>query len=283
MQVSVVDNHRITASQVLSEGIRHSNDIRIAVAFVSQKGYDLIADAIAQSLRIGGNIELLVGMDLQGTEPEALDTIYTLSKADSHVSLYCYSALEPATVYHPKMYLLRHDDAVTAMVGSSNLTAGGLKRNSEINLAVEGTTFDDVIADMYESYAYLKFHPKRVEPDDEFLSLYSQLVSREKRMRREANNTASTRELRHALAAKVKSLRRPQRTPHDIVGGWLETVYDLLPEGQFTNDDMYAHEELFRQQYPNNQNIQAKVRQQLQVLGRLGFIEHVERGVWRKV
>ncbi|HEX8218777.1 MAG TPA: phospholipase D-like domain-containing protein [Chloroflexia bacterium] len=283
MQLSVLDNHGLSVSQVLSDGIRNSKDTRIAVAFVSQSGYDLIADAVSQSLSTGGNVELLVGMDLQGTEPEALETIYTLSKANSHVSLYCYSALEPATVYHPKLYLLRRDEDVTAIVGSSNLTAGGLKKNTEINLALEGSTRDDVVADLYESYAYLKFHPRRVEPDEEFLSLYSQLVSREKRTRREANSDAFTRDLRGAFATKLKSLRRPQRTPQDIVGGWLEAVYDVLPEGQFTNDDVYAHEGLFSQRYPDNQNIKAKVRQQLQILGRLGYIKHVERATWRKV
>lgn len=283
MQLSVLDNRQKVVYQVLSDGIRVSNDVRIAVAFVSQSGYNLLAEAISQSLSLGGKIELLVGMDLQGTEPEALEAIYTLSKTNSCVSLYCYSALEPATVYHPKLYLLRRDEDVTAIVGSSNLTAGGLKKNTEINLAVVGTTHDDVVAEMYESYAYLKFHPKRVEPDDEFLSLYSQLVSREKRTRREANNEPSTRDLRQAFATKVQSLRRPQRTPHDIVGGWLKTVYDVLPEGQFTNDDVYAHGGLFSQRYPDNQNIKAKVRQQLQILSRLGYIEHVERGTWRKV
>jgi hypothetical protein len=158
-----------------------------------------------------------------------------------------------------------------------------LKKNTEINLALEGSTRDDVVADLYESYAYLKFHPRRVEPDEEFLSLYSQLVSREKRTRREANSDAFTRDLRGAFATKLKSLRRPQRTPQDIVGGWLEAVYDVLPEGQFTNDDVYAHEGLFSQRYPDNQNIKAKVRQQLQILGRLGYIKHVERATWRKV
>ncbi|MDQ3704542.1 MAG: phospholipase D-like domain-containing protein [Chloroflexota bacterium] len=283
MQVNVVDNHTTSVSEVLSSAIRDSNDVRMAVAFVSRSGYDLIADAIAQALGAGGTVELLAGMDMQGTEPEALETIYRLSRVNSNVSLYCYSALEPTAIYHPKLYLIRHEDDVTAIVGSSNLTAGGLKKNTEINLALKGTLHDEVVADMYQSYAYLKFHPKRVVPDEEFLSLYSQLVSTERRTRRVANNQSSIRGLRREFATKANSLRRPQRTPRDIVGGWLETVYDVLPDGQFTNADVYAHESLFRQRYPGNQTIKDKIRQQLQILARLGFVEHVGRGTWRKV
>lgn len=67
MQLSVLDNRQKVVYQVLSDGIRVSNDVRIAVAFVSQSGYNLLAEAISQSLSRGGKIELLVGMDLQGT------------------------------------------------------------------------------------------------------------------------------------------------------------------------------------------------------------------------
>jgi len=65
--------------------------------------------------------------------------------------------------------------------------------------------------------------------------------------------------------------------------GWLGLVYDVLPPGRFTNQEIYEYEREFRQRYPQNQNIRAKIRQQLQVLCELGFIEHVSKGVWKKV
>ena len=65
--------------------------------------------------------------------------------------------------------------------------------------------------------------------------------------------------------------------------GWLELVYDALPDGEFTNDLVYASESEFRLRYPDNLNIRAKVRQQLQVLRDMRLIEHVATGRWRKL
>jgi len=63
----------------------------------------------------------------------------------------------------------------------------------------------------------------------------------------------------------------------------LELVYDAIPEGQFTNQEIYAYEREFSERYPQNLNIRAKIRQQLQILHEMGFVEHPGKGVWRKV
>jgi type II restriction enzyme len=79
--------------------------------------------------------------------------------------------------------------------------------------------------------------------------------------------------------------QRFQRLKDVPVGlrGWatftLKKVRDL-GRTDFTLGDLYALEHTFMARYPNNRNIRAKIRQQLQVLRDLGFIEFHGAGAY---
>ena len=111
--------------------------------------------------------------------------------------------------------------------------------------------------------------------------MFTELRKEEQAHERKIAKSKDIRKLRESFEDKVKNLQRPIPTRTDLVG-WLELVYDSLPEGSFTNQDIYQFEPDFRQYYPENLNIRAKIRQQLQYLRDLGFIEQISRGVWRK-
>jgi type II restriction enzyme len=49
----------------------------------------------------------------------------------------------------------------------------------------------------------------------------------------------------------------------------------------FSLDDLYRRELDFSEAYPMNQNVRAKIRQQLQVLRDLGYVEFRGRGTYR--
>lgn len=223
----------------------------------------------------------LVGLDPGATEPKAIETLYQLSQGSPNVALYCYASVEASAIYHPKMYLMRSESTVAAIIGSSNLTEGGLKKNIEVNIVLQASIRDEIVSDIYAAYNRLKFHPQRVIPDEEFLALYSRLCNIEKRRRKEAVDELQ-RGLKNDFVKKASSLRRPQPTKRDLIG-WLELVYDVLPEGEFTNQQVYQHEEEFRRYYPENLNIRAKIRQKLQELRDMGFLQHVGTARWRKV
>jgi len=282
MRVHIIDNVSRDMISVLSPAIEQSKDVRIAVAFVSRRGLAMIEPAIRSAVQAGAHLEFLVGLDMRSTEPEALQTLYDLSCKSATVGLYCYASLGPAAIYHPKLYLLRHDNEVTSIIGSSNLTEGGLKKNVEVNVVIESNIRDEVISDVYSTYNRLKFHPKRVLPDSEFLTLYAQLYEREKGQRQKSARDQSARDLMKTFNEKASSLRHPIPTRRDLVG-WLELVYDSLPDGEFTNQQVYEYEQIFQQYYPENRNIRAKIRQQLQVLRDMGLIEHLGTARWRKV
>lgn len=279
--MQVIDNVSRDMASALPPVLQDSQDIRIAVAFVSQRGLTLIDSALAAAIQAGATAEFLVGLDMQSTEPQALKALLDRRRETGRLALYCYASVTAAGIYHPKLYVLRAEDQVTSIVGSSNLTEGGLKKNVEVNVLIEATIGDELVSDIYGAYSRLKFLPERVEPDDEFLALYTELCQRQPVESNSASRDTSTRKLMASFREKAKTLRRPIPSRRDLVG-WLELVYDALPDGEFTNELVYAHEPEFQKQYPHNLNVRAKVRQQLQVLRAMGLTEHIARGRWRK-
>ncbi len=278
MQITVADNAQQTMASVLQSALERSRDVRIAVAFLSQSGLDRVWPPLQKVLQTGGAVEFLVGLDATVTEPQALWHLYETSRA-SQLALYCYTDPGTASLYHPKLYLMRNDADVVAIVGSSNLTQGGLEDNVEVNMVIQASLETEIISDLYGVYNRLKFDPHRVEPDEEFLELYEALCTRKRRSPRQGGR--ADRDLTRAFREKVRHLRRPSPLAHDLVG-WLKLVYTHLPDGEFTNQDLYAREAVFRQHYPNNRNVQAKVRQQLQILRDMGLVEHLGPSHWRK-
>lgn len=282
MYIRVVDNIERKTASLLIPAIATAKDVRLAVAFVSSDGLAQIRPSIQTALTADASIEFLVGMDLRATEPEAIRELYDLCSQTPQATLLCFVPKEAASLYHPKMYLTRDERTATAIVGSSNLTRRGLLRNIEANVVIQDEVSAEIISEIYGVYMRLKYHPARVIPDEEFLALFAEMHRREKAHEKRLARDPALQGLRYAFYRKAEALQRPKPTQTDLFG-WLELVYEVLPSGEFTNQDVYAQEETFRERYPQNLNIRAKIRQQLQVLRDLGFVEHVGRGVWRKL
>ena len=68
--------------------------------------------------------------------------------------------------------------------------------------------------------------------------------------------------------------------------GWLLDVLNCVNDidrTEFTLQDVYSYVEALQQKHITNNNVEAKIRQQLQILRDKGFIEFLERGHYRKL
>lgn len=68
--------------------------------------------------------------------------------------------------------------------------------------------------------------------------------------------------------------------------GWLLDVLSCinnLNTDIFTLTDIYSFENVFKQKHPQNHNIRAKIRQQLQFLRDKGLIAFLDRGIYQKL
>jgi hypothetical protein len=81
----------------------------------------------------GGEVSLVIGIDLGGTSREVLKEI-----SDWTIPIIVVKNRLPGITFHPKIYLLRWPERAEIIVGSNNLTEGGFYRNYE---AASRTTY----------------------------------------------------------------------------------------------------------------------------------------------
>jgi len=109
----------------------HWTMFRSAIAFVKRSGTQFIREPLlAFSERAHARIS--VGVDLLGTSREGLTDLLAATPGGE---VFVYRNNGPYT-FHPKVYLFKSDDRADLLVGSGNLTGGGLFTNYEASLVV---------------------------------------------------------------------------------------------------------------------------------------------------
>ena len=120
-------------TQIRDASIRHSGGrARIAVAWAREDGVSWLLDAVGDRI---ADMHVLVGINDRGTTVEAL---LRLLQHPCTVSVFYKHS---AQTFHPKIYWfsggVAGSDSATLIVGSSNITHGGLLSNYEASIVVE--------------------------------------------------------------------------------------------------------------------------------------------------
>jgi len=112
---------------LLSElGSGRYSTLTIAVAFAKLSGVLRIKPGVEEFREAGGRVVAFVGIDLGGTSLEALIALFYLCD-----ELYVVHTESPSQTFHPKVYDLKGEKEGWLVVGSNNLTGGGLWTNFE--------------------------------------------------------------------------------------------------------------------------------------------------------
>jgi HKD family nuclease len=101
----------------------------LSVAFANEAGVELVAEQIE---RAGNKTTAFVGINNAITSRQALTRLFQLG-----VRLFVVDTGSPNILFHPKLYFARGAEQARLIVGSANLTAGGLNNNVEAGMAVE--------------------------------------------------------------------------------------------------------------------------------------------------
>ncbi len=102
-------------------------ELTMVVAWAKRSGLARIADRLANFRARGGHVELIVGVSEGGATVEGLEL--SMALADK-----AYVFHHPGRTFHPKVYLLEGGPRRELLVGSSNMTAGGLGWNHEASI-----------------------------------------------------------------------------------------------------------------------------------------------------
>lgn len=124
--------------ELLDSGSYHS--LNVVVAFAKNSGVLRIKDALQRFREQGGTVNVYVGVDLGGTSYEALTAL--LRHTDSLSVVHS----ERGQTFHPKIYQFLGEEEGLVVVGSHNLTGGGLWTNfeSSVLVPVNNCNIDDV-------------------------------------------------------------------------------------------------------------------------------------------
>jgi HKD family nuclease len=102
-------------------------DFRAAIAFVKQSGTKHIRDNLA-SFSAAKNVHIIAGIDHLGTSLEGLQDLLNATKPTGKITIF-HNRLRKT--FHPKIYLFKSGTHADLVVGSGNLTEGGIFSNYE--------------------------------------------------------------------------------------------------------------------------------------------------------
>ena len=108
--------------------------LNVAVAFAKNSGVLRVKDAFSHFRERGGSVNVYVGVDLGGTSYEALTTLRL------HTDSLNVVHSERGQTFHSKIYQFSGEKSGLLVVGSHNLTAGGLWTNfeSSVHITIDG-------------------------------------------------------------------------------------------------------------------------------------------------
>ncbi len=110
-------------------GVDDIQRVILSIAFVNSGGVSLIATELA---RHGRKTIAFIGVRNDITSLQAAKQLLSLG-----VTLYVVDTGSRRVIYHPKIYFVRGQVQTRLIVGSANLTPGGLNNNIEAGVAVE--------------------------------------------------------------------------------------------------------------------------------------------------
>jgi len=179
---------------------------------------------------------------------------------------------------HAKAYIF---DAKKAFVTSANLTLGGLRNNYECGVLVDDP---GIVAQLRSGFLSLfQDLEETSQVSSEVVAVTEEILSKvpeEKRIVFEKSDRDLFPEPEDDLYDGGIA------TITDSLTGWRLDIFKVISAVRgnvFKLHDVYAHKDRLAQLHPDNLNIEAKIRQQLQELRDLGLVEFLGGGVYRKL
>lgn len=177
--IQILSNLNFPIGKVINQELLNSKNTQIAVAFLKHSGIKVIENSLKYSLDNGGKFEIIAGLDFKTTDPKSMLYFINLKKQYPNLKFFCYgdkNKNKTDIVFHPKIYLFQNEKETTSIIGSTNLTGGGLTSNFEVN-----TIFNEkkplYFSQLQAIYNSIKFTDSLFTPDEDYLSGYTDVFS----------------------------------------------------------------------------------------------------------
>lgn len=126
----------------VSDCIKSSKKVEIAIAYFKWEGLEQIRRSLEKTLRANKTVKIVVGAssDYGITDWRVLGKLLRLRKRYPNLHLRYYD--NPG--FHPKLFVFVTSKKVKILIGSSNLTGGGLGKNVEANIMLEAKQGEEI-------------------------------------------------------------------------------------------------------------------------------------------
>ena len=217
--IDVLDNVGQPLARLIRERLALAESASMAVAFLRQSGLQMLEKSLMRFLERGGVAECILGFDYMFTEPRALAQLSEWSRSYACFRFLGYSAslADGGGNYHPKLYIMREPGVTHLIVGSSNLTRGGLHTNIEANVLISGDANDGPVVQGEHLYACVRNREGVFIPDSAYLNGYAELYERARVARRQIAGDLGMARLRAELARREISLPGTVPTQKELV------------------------------------------------------------------
>ena len=132
----ITNSKDVQHCSILQTYLQQSKHLECMVAFAKMSGLKEILEDLKSALSNKLEARFVVGLDFYQTDPELLTTLLKLGK-DYNLSL-CISNSEYC--FHPKVYAFKNKECSHVLIGSANLTAGGLCNNHALSTLIKDTS-----------------------------------------------------------------------------------------------------------------------------------------------
>lgn len=161
----LLNNYEYGHLHAISELLPKGKELDCMIAFAKMSGFKDIFESLRQSLAKGLKARFAIGLDFCQTDPELLNQLLKLKKK---YDLDLYLSASKFT-FHPKIYALTHANGCTVLIGSANLTRGGLGDNYEASAKV-----DDLSGVLFQS---VRSHIDELLKDGELVPATKRLIA----------------------------------------------------------------------------------------------------------
>ena len=119
------DSNRVASELQYLEELERADSIRLAMAFCHMTGWLKLHSGIS---KCKGTVQLITGLDFFQTEPALL---HTWNRLNVRLGFRPRLMTSESGIFHPKVLIVSKAAIRFALVGSGNLSEGGLRTNIE--------------------------------------------------------------------------------------------------------------------------------------------------------
>ncbi|MFG1349278.1 phospholipase D-like domain-containing protein [Xanthobacter autotrophicus] len=130
-----MNEERQDHGRLIKRLLKTTKNFDCVVAFAKWSGFEAIQKAIVDRLENGMTARFMVGLDFCQSEPRVLDRL--LSLREKYGIDVLVGATQDSCTFHPKIYRFDHGDHTSVVIGSANLTQGGLSQNYEVSALLD--------------------------------------------------------------------------------------------------------------------------------------------------